>query len=81
MTKWIIYAEEYSPYRRVTEYVPVPNPYGIRIRAVNVAIRLSSGARWVVDGYYLQRADRPDVRYNTLDEAKRAAEKMTGGAR
>lgn len=81
MTKWIIYAEESSPYRRVTEYVLVPNPYGIRIRAIKGAIRIASGARWAVDGYYLQRPNRPDVRYNTLSEAKKAAEKMTGGTR
>lgn len=81
MTKWIIYAEESSPYRRVIEYVPVPNSYGIRIRAVKDAIRIASGARWAVDGYYLQQVDQLDVRYDTLSEAKRAAEKMMGGAR
>lgn len=81
MTKWIIYAEERSMWRMVTEYMPMPNPYGIRIRAVKCAIRLTSGARWAVDGYYLQRPNRPDVRYNTLSEAKKAAEKMTGGTR
>lgn len=81
MTKWIIYAEESRPERRVTEYVPVPNPCGIRIRAVKDAIRIASGARWVVDGYYLQQVDQPDVRYDTLNEAKRAAENMMGGAR
>lgn len=81
MTKWIIYAEESSPYRRVAEYVPVPNPRGIRIRAVKDAIRIASGARWAVDGYYLRQVDQLDVRYDTLSEAKRAAEKMTGGTR
>ena len=81
MTKWIIYAEERSMWRMVTEYMPMPNPYGIRIRAIKGAIRLTSGARWAVDGYYLQQVDQPDVRYDTLSEAKRAAEKMTGGTR
>lgn len=81
MTKWIIYAEERSMLRMVTEYMPMPNPYGIRIRAVKDAIRLTSGARWAVDGYYLISPGKKTIMFSTLQEAKRAGEAMTGGAR
>lgn len=78
---WLLFAEEYSPYEKVKEYKLTTTAIDIRIRAVQVAIRISSGARWATDGFYLISPGKKAIKFSTLQEAKRAGEAITGGAR